>query len=352
MKGSRLTSCILFAGIAISFFAFLNGVNLYQRFQDALKEVNHYEYRSSYQVQIADASHADAIMETIAKCPGIIFLDDNLAYYDDFQIYHGETVQVVVQNEPMNYPVQDGVIPSQIPAKRQAAVGNNLQSYVSRDGDKAYITVNGEQYDIAAQLGGDQADMFCSVAVIWDPDSISNCKKMLQMDGKLVFKAVSDQCDLSEYMQTLQTQIDGYGEDSSMVCQPGMVGQIDIDRSTDQDFYWLIGLFSVINCVIVSEFWILRRKQEMVIRKIWGYGTWHLIGLLYREMLRIAMCAVVVVWLIQWILSKTMGAEQGIIMDMGKLAGSILFVVMISLVIILLPVYKMTREMPCEGLEV
>lgn len=95
------------------------------------------------------------------------------------------------------------------------------------------------------------------------------------------------------------------------------------------------------NCVVISEFWILRRKKEVLIRKIFGYSNLKLFALFYRQMLCVSSMAVAGVLFTELLVAHV--TNVSISMDVRKLIVSVVFVVLASFVLALTPVYKASK---------
>lgn len=352
MKGTRIATYILFVGIAVSFFAFLDGAALYQNYLTALYEINDYSYRETYMISITDSGHAEEIVDALMECPGIAYLDDTLVYVDDSEKYNGSFLKMLVQNEPLIYPVLEGTIPESVPMKRQVVLGLNLEEYCEEKADGRYIMLDGEEYAVTGIIGG-RSDVLYAFDIMYDPDCRQECIDLLNSTGYIYVMLVSNKGELEDFVLEFAGQVQNLSEESYLYYEKAEQATEYMDAGmTDRDFYLLICIFSIVNCIIISEFWIIRRKQEIVIRKIWGFNNLRLMGILYTDLLKISMLAIVAVWLLQFFLVYVLHSDTGIRFDIGKLLQSIVFILVMSLVIVLLPVYKAATEMPCVNLEV
>lgn len=119
--------------------------------------------------------------------------------------------------------------------------------------------------------------------------------------------------------------------------------------SEEENFYMIISVFAIVNCIIISEFWIIRRKKEMIIRKLWGFSDFKIFCLLYKDMLLNSGTAVVLVIIIQGIIQILTKNEYGNLLIQDLFMG-IIFTIISSFIIILLPLYKIREYRISEGM--
>ena len=58
-----------------------------------------------------------------------------------------------------------------------------------------------------------------------------------------------------------------------------------------------IYLFSIVNCLVITNYWIITRRRDFAIRKAFGWSSCHLIGLVAAEMaeiLAVSLCISIV----------------------------------------------------------
>lgn len=341
------SSWLLLLGIAVSFFAFLNGADLYQSVQNALAEANDFRYKNSYSIQVAEIHDADKLLNQIKEMKGNIFMDNLLVKIDREGEYHLAEI-LLKQDEKLPYPFLYGNNNFESD-KMQVIIGKALTKdcFTKQNDEKRYICIDEKEYEVIGVIGSEDSDI---------------------LDGKLIFQLNADTLDtyisrqdifsfqygtnasdinqnITQLYEKLSPECDLYFEkDASAYIEVG-------SDSEDEKFYWLICVFSIINCVVISEFWIIRRKQEIVIRKLWGYSNWKLFLTLYREMLLIAFLAVSMIWIIQPVMVSLGGRTAGVGFSLHKLLYSAIFIFISAWLIVLVPIHNVSQYTPCKGLE-
>lgn len=61
----------------------------------------------------------------------------------------------------------------------------------------------------------------------------------------------------------------------------------------------ILAAFAVICCGTIAVLWISRRKREYLIRRTFGYGTFRMIGIIWREISGIALLSLLLSWMLE-----------------------------------------------------
>lgn len=340
-------------GILVSFFAFLNGMDLFQRVKTALNEANEFRYHSEISISINQHSKKEELLGELRKIPGNIMFTKYLVYLNQRKVYHLSDI-IVKQEEDFLYPLISGRYPDAQSKKKEVTIGRKMEEYCFWKNGERYLKIEGEDYLVVGVIGSEASDIVDGKLIL-DERSMGDDlrERILQQNGWNIL-CTSNQQDLELEMADFDSACRELEPSCELFFQVQDENQTFFIESATEDggFYWAICGFAMINCIVVSEFWILRRKQEMLVRKIWGYTNLRLFLMLFKELLCISGGTVCFGWMIQIIVTKLFGSELGICFDMNKFLQSILFMVASSLLIVLVPTYKVSREFPCEKLEV
>lgn len=341
------SSWLLLLGIAVSFLAFLNGEDLYQKVKTALAEVNDYRYKNSYSMQITGANDREALLAHIMELSGNILMDNLLVKIDKEGQYHMAEI-LIKQDEELPYPflLGDSKFESE---KMQVIVGKGLTKncFTKQNDNKTYISIDDKDYEVIGVVGSTNSDILDGKLIFQFNENIWDTYLGSQDVYSFCYGSNQEEIhsDIMEFYKKCNGKWNIYFEkDNSAYIEVG-------SRNEDEKFYWIICAFSIINCVVISEFWIIRRKQEIVVRKLWGYSNLKIFLDLYREMLLIALMAVIIVWFLQITLMPLIGTHTGIEFSWNKLWHSIIFVLVSALLVILIPIHKVSQYKPCESME-
>lgn len=101
----HVSSWLLMIGVAVSFFAFANASDIYQKVKDAAAEANEYKYKSMYSIYISDFSDNGLLIDKIDQLPGNVISVENYLYLNKTEKYQ-EVEVVLKQDEELPYPVR------------------------------------------------------------------------------------------------------------------------------------------------------------------------------------------------------------------------------------------------------
>ena len=345
------STVFIMLGILVSFFAFLNGMDLFQSVKAALNEASEFRYKNEITVNISGYSQNADMIKELEKIQGNIMFQDYLVYLDRQKVYHLTDI-VLQQEEEFLYPLIEGRYPDMESSNKEVTIGRGMESYCFVENGKRYIEIEGEEYLVVGIIGSEISDIM-NGKIIMNYYSLSEIfqNRILQQDVWNL-QCASNQQDLEPNVMNFYVMCMEQGA----TCSYQVLDQthtVNVEAASwDSGFYLAIYVFAMINCIVVSEFWILRRKQEMLVRKIWGYTNVRLFFLMLKELLCISCGAVCIGWGMQMIAVGLFGDEFGIKLDVGKLGISMAFIFITALIIVLVPTYKVSHEFPCANLEV
>ena len=339
------TSILLAIGIAVSFFAILNAGALMKRVKETKNEAELYRYEQMYEMVFEDVTNVRQTIVELQALDGNVYLPDNLLYMDHSNTYALSDIYIK-QDKPFLFPLQSGEYTSDLKSKMLVGTGAyKYDCYKKADG-RDYIMANGYEYELAGVLSGKNSDAFFAKRIIfYDFDDAK--RTAIDDHTELIVRYETDDSDASEQIARMENSLTC----AQMVsCEPIISSDVNaVDAGDSARFNLVIWLFASLNCIIISEFWILRRKQEMVIRKLHGYSNIGLFRLIYVEMLKISAVSVTVVWIIELGIMLITGNDQ--LFSPSKIFFSLSFLVLETAAIILIPIYKIAFEMPLKEME-
>lgn len=328
MKGvfRHYSTILLMFGVMISFIAFMNGAAIYRQIQYSLAEVNEYQYKYAYTLSISDVTDVQELLQELQEIKGNIVLSDSL-YLDADNMYHDAEI-IIKKQEEFPYPVtidnKDGVV----------ILGSELQKLCYEEGGTKRIDIAGQPMVVAGEASSEKSG-FLSNKLILEPDS-DIVKQYLERSQSCSLECGSNASDIVSSVEAFYKK--NYQKyDIYYERQDGKYIEIGSEYN-DESFYMVIALFAVVNCISISEFWILRRRKEMIIRKLCGFSNMRLFRLLYGQMLWICGVAVVLAGSLQLLISSINATYIQI--SWSRLGLSIAFLLVMAFIMVALPVYK------------
>lgn len=109
-----------------------------------------------------------------------------------------------------------------------------------------------------------------------------------------------------------------------------------------------IYLFSIANCLVTTNYWIITKHREMAIRKAFGWSNMQLICLVLKEMgtilaISMAVCSVLLV-----IINSSDVPFLSIHLSSFFIAGTVLLLLLTLLVASIIPINRIMKIHPAE----
>lgn len=333
----HFSTWLLFIGIAVSFFAFINATSIYQKVQHAIDENNEYKYKYLYEIGISGIPDGINIIDSIKKLPGNIVSTGSIVYLDKSGEYH-ECDVIIKQDEEL--PYQADIINE----TGKVYIGRKLFDLCQSDGENTYIMINGEKVYVAGRLSSEKTDVLNYKIVFTEEADMA---EQILENTSLYIECGSNQKDcigfITEFYNAYYTDMNiSYSISSGNYVQVG-------SENSDERFYMIISVFAIVNCIVISEFWILRRKKEIIIRKLCGFTNFKLFKLLYGQILSVAVLAAGFVLMLQTLMSFIYSDIEKLSVEKVGAAG--IFIITSSVIITVLPIYKAAHFTFGDGME-
>lgn len=183
-------------------------------------------------------------------------------------------------NEELPYPLVQGHIPgtdSEDIGKNVVALGRDKYKYAyEKDGNK-YVTLDGEDYQVVGVIGSENSDY-------WDYRIVFNINCMAQNTINNIIKAqqyvvtiYSNFYNMSNSYETFSKNILKQDNMCNIVAyQKQSTGESTINTTLSRaniKTNIMVYIFCLFNCIIISMFWLIQRKKELAIKKVFGYSN-------------------------------------------------------------------------------
>lgn len=212
-------------------------------------------------------------------------------------------------------------------------IGKKLEEECYEDNGIMYINIENKAYRVAGIISSDSTDVLNYKIVILNDFEL--IESILEGDV-LTVECGSDLYDLKDYVNSFKNDNE---KNAYISFEPISSRHIEVgSENADQEFYMVISLFAIVNCIVISEFWILRRKKEIIIRKLFGFTNSRLFLYIYNQILKISAIAVIVVLLMEKTIN-VLGLTDYTI-SLRKTISAGIFIIISSLIITVIPVMK------------
>ena len=149
-----------------------------------------------------------------------------------------------------------------------------------------------------------------------------------------------------------------YGADINCAIESRSVsgnGQSTVEKTLQKEnirINKVVYIFCILNCMLMSEFWIIERNKEFAIKRTYGFGQLRLIGGIARDILILGAASLVIYVLVHLFAAGVLGIKLYTISWNLRLIASVLFINLTALVCtIIVPVYRIMKMNPAVTLE-
>ena len=116
----------------------------------------------------------------------------------------------------------------------------------------------------------------------------------------------------------------------------------------------LVYIFSIINCINLTSYWINKRRYEIGVRKAFGQTNFDIIYLLFKEMLIISVFSYILSLIIQLFLKLFFTEIIGMQIEISvtHFLTSAFFVLLSSVLTVIIPALKSIKMQPVDAMKV
>lgn len=328
-----------------SFCALFHGFStILQAKENVSKEIR-YGYQNKVQVSVDSPSAMKItdlfqITSKIKQCN--IYIDDMKFYFDESSDTFCPLI-LLCQNESLPYPTKEH---TQFVSEGGLLVPNNIPF------DTTYITIHQKQIPILDQIDTTQYKGLNDYFVLTAKDYFDLFRDS-NTTTSLSFQICSNKVDLYHSYKIFEQCIKKLYPDS-------LISYEDVEQnssllsgalSNENLLSIFLYLFSLINVMIISFYWVNIRRKEISIRKAFGATNLSIFFLFLRETLLIISIAAGIAFLIQLIL-QCFFREAFAFSDW--IAMSLFYVCMImlaTLVAICIPMRSVLKIQPAKGVK-
>ena len=292
---------LMLIGFLVAFAAFVDvGYMIFQN-QTYSELSSRYTYDNSTLLDASDEQGID--FEAFATKKGNLSISSMTTMLDEGQQHYMLTI-AMKQNEPYQYQLLEGTVEepddTSVPV---AVIGKSLKPYTFMRKGQRYIMLEGDAYKVIGITGNAYCEYNDSELLVFYHTLGKNLKRSLQSQTTVQFRLQSNECDTyEEAMQLYETVT---RKQPSLNCSLTALENVTYDQGMD-DFRSIVDillfLFCLINCVVVSIYWMQKRRREIAVRRLYGYTVVQIAVMMWKELLRVMAAAAILLVLFHVVL--------------------------------------------------
>lgn len=109
-----------------------------------------------------------------------------------------------------------------------------------------------------------------------------------------------------------------------------------------------IYLFSIVNCLVVTNYWIITKRRDMAIHKAFGWSNYNLICEVISEMAEILLVSLIVGFTLIQVFSRITNGIIDIHITPFFLCGTLLLLIFTLMISVIIPVVRIMKIQPAE----
>lgn len=263
---------------------------------------------------------------------------------------------ILKANEPLNYKLLSGRLPGDAPddaGKNLVAAGiNKVKEATEKDGKK-YLTIEGEVYEVVGVLGSEKSDYWDNTVVLNLNCIGENTLKSIMTKQEYVIELGSNNGELDKTYSAVYGNIKSVDSDAVInATKINSTGESTIENTLAREnirVNVIAYFFCVLNCMIMSEFWMIQRRKEFAIKKAFGMSNIRIIGQIAASVAVLGVVAFII-FIAGFLILKIFPAANvpDISFSINSLLIAVSSILITFIVTMIYPVYKIIKFDPAE----
>lgn len=195
------------------------------------------------------------------------------------------------------YPLIKGEYPDDEIRKensRCVVLGKNRKKYVSTENGTDYIYLDGEKYIVTGYISTQRSHYLDNRVIIYNTDNESNMRKSVNDSLKMGMAQIVFASDTDKELYNIADEfVEQIGLLSDGMLEANVISESEsteittsyVPDVTYRRWAWLAYAFCMISDVFLLQYWIMQRKKEIVIKKIYGFSAFRILWDIFTETL-------------------------------------------------------------------
>ncbi len=342
--------------IYVSIFGALNIYNkAYQKEQDRLK----FQYKNRIEMSIAKMNKKDIISQcTNGVLVANAVLSGKLDFYFGEKKTSNRAEVILMQNEATTYELVSGRLPGSIKddyGKNVVALGRYQYQYAYQENGKAYVTFDNEKYEVVGVIGNKESD-FQDYKVVFDINCVGqNLKNTINEQTNYTINIGSNITKVNSSYEAIYNNIVNINKNTQIESKVlNSSGESTVTETLYKENFRvnvLVYVFCILNCMLMSEFWIIQRNKEIAIRRTYGFGKFRIIVGIIRDILMLCIVSLVIYIVIHTFCCLLKVNIYSIKWDITTIVTIIVINIISILSTIIYPAFKIMKMSPAIALK-
>ncbi len=351
----KLTATFFIMGQLIMFFAVFGALSVYNKAYEKEKDRLESIYNERIEMSVTTINQSDIFTDVGHKVKdGNLLLAGRLSL-DVAEAGVNTRVEVLLTaNEELPYEIVEGHIPGTEmgdAGKRLVALGRDKYKYAYEKDGKRFITIGGDVYEVCGIIGSSDSDY-------WDYKVVMNVKCMGEETMKTITSQRSYTLELSSNTFDLKNSYDRIYSNIVSLDSTAVINSkklVSKGESTVSDTMArenlrvnvIVYIFCILNCMVMSQFWIMQRRKELAIRKTFGMSNFRIIMIIAENVISLIVAAFIIfIFMIALISLINSEIVEWLNFSIATYLTIIMTIVVTAVMTMLYPIFRIIRFNP------
>ena len=346
----RVTTWLMIIGFTISLTSVLEGIGIINSVLYASRAATNYAFTSQLQVTLTGSIDGGWDMETLLSgTQGVTTSEGIMMYLDSVPDVAGCSWTVLLSNngEHLKQPLKWGQLPGL--DSYEIAIPDTFEEYAEKKNNELFLKVQGIDYRVVGVFDTAQsaeAGLFL-IGYRSLPEAIYT---ELFEEETFSFTIKSDLVNTYEQIEIIKQNIE-------VNDIPALISAREVDietpilltmENTGLSLSFSIYLFSIANCLVVTNYWIITKRQDMAIRKAFGWSNKNLMTYITAEMGGILVVSLLLSALALGLLAVWSPEQFAFTITPLFLLGTIGLLLITLCIAVAIPFYRILKIKPAE----
>lgn len=356
----KLTAIFFIIGQLIMYVTIFGALGIYNRAYQKEADRLAAQYKNRIEMDVTSLNKSDILsVDREDVTEGNVIAKNVSLFYSERKSNNKKPEIILASNEKIPYELVSGRMPGiqkDDEGKRLVALGREQYKYAYEMNGKYYATFENESYEVVGIIGNAGSDYLDNTIVFNIMCLGENVLSAISNLSEYTVFIGSNNSDINETYAKMYNNIikkdKNAAIESTSISGDGKSTVAGTLKRENVKINIIVYIFCILNCMLMSEFWIIERNKEFAIRRTYGYSQLRIIGGIARDIIALGgtsliiytACHIIAVNVLR-IRLYTINWNMGVIL-------SIIFINATSLIFtMIVPVYRIMRLNPAVILE-
>lgn len=347
----KLISVFFIVSQLVMYYAVFGALSIYNRAYSKETDKLNSMYNKQIRMEVSTSNCKDMlryVAEDVDEGNLLLAGKLSLAYAQNGANTRSEVI--LKANEEFPYQLVSGRLPGSEAddyGKRLIALGRNKYKNAYEVDGKKYVTIENEEYEVCGIIGCKNSDyydykMVFNINCLGEKTLKAICEK-----GYYTLELSSNHSDLEESYSNVYGNIksvDGRAQISSK--KINSTGESEVMKSLETEsmkINWLIYIFCIFNCLLMSQFWMIQRRKEIAVKKICGTSNIRILGAMLANIAELSILALIIFLASSAVINVFSPSEYAITFNMLSFFIAALAIVIMLVISMFYPVVKILK---------